>query len=159
LLIFLCVFPFHIFILSLSRKFHGEESKPASNIQQWKNFRLHDLYLLFFGERAIGAPSARRWLGFDSGGEWINDYVNSPENVEKLVSAVSKPSFTDKCQILVWKLLTRSTRFTDFCTALTSNFQQKGHPIFQNEYSFFKMSRFLDVFPKQSLPCLNSILV
>ena len=35
----------------------------------------------------------------------------------------------------------------DFCTAPTSKFQQKLSDIFQNEHSFFKRSRFPELFP------------
>ena len=58
----------------------------------------------------------------------MNDELNFPPNFERLVLGCIDADFCK--QILVGKLLTRSTRFTYFCTAQISKFQPKIVNIF-----------------------------
>ena len=71
----------------------------------------------------------------------MNNELNFPPNFERLVLGCIDADFGK--QILVGKLLTRSTRFTYFCTAQHSRFQPKIVNIFSrmnNEFPIFSFS-------------------
>ena len=113
-------------------------------------FLTHGVCPWFVSGRVVRRPGAvmpvRRAIGAGPLKEWKNE-LNHLQTLRGSFSAASKPIFASKYWIFVRKVLTRSTRFTYFCTAQISKFQQKTVRNFgENDLKFISFQQKIDEF-------------